>query len=161
MKAIHLLLLLLPLSYTAGAQTDSTVLKMIGLRAERFRMDPPDSSFTPMDNGYENDKGATVIYQLMPVAYSRLLSDIEKDGGSPTDSLVFRKPLVIGKLSGYLVKMVYKSPDSQFEDLYGLMFFYPYGEETMNISAIYPVSQDKTLFPKMERTFASLQRVEQ
>lgn len=161
MKAIHLLLLLVPFSFTAQAQTDSTLLKLLGLRAERFRMDPPDSSFTAMDNGYENERGATVVYQLMPVAYSRMLSDMEKDQNNATDSIVFRKPVTIGKLSGYLVKMFYKSPDSNFEDMFGLMFFYPYQEETMNINAIYPVSQDKALYPRMERTFASLRRVEQ
>lgn len=161
MKAIRLLLLLLPFSATAQQPTDSTVYKLLGLRSERFRMDPPDSTFTPMDNGYESESGATVIYQLLPVTFDRMLSDIEKDRGNTTDSFVFRKPVVIGKLSGHLVKMFYQSPDSNFENMYGLLFFYPYGKETMNISAIYPVSQDKALYPKLERTFASLRRVQE
>jgi hypothetical protein len=160
MKAIHLLLLLAPFSLTAQAQADPAALKKVLSPHERFRMDPPDSSFTDISNGYENEKGATVVYQVLPVAYSRMLSDMENDPGSATDSFVFRKPMVLDKRSGYLVKMLYKSPDSGFEDLYGLMFVCPYQGETIHITAVYPVSQDRVLYPKMLHTFATLRRVE-
>lgn len=161
MKAIHLLLLLLPFSLTVQAQSDSRSLqKLLGHHPDKFRMDPPDSSFTDISNGYENEGGATVVYQVFPAAYSKVLSDMKNDKGSPTDSFVFRKPMVLEKHSGYLVKMLYKSPDSNFEDMYGLMFLCPYREETINITAVYPVSQDRVLYPKMLRTFGTLHRVE-
>jgi hypothetical protein len=160
MKAIHLLLLLAPFSLTAQAQADTSPKKLLGSHAEKFHMDPPDSSFSDISNGYENEAGATVVYQVLPVAYSRMLSDMQNDPGSATDSFVFRKPMVLDKLSGYLVKMLYKSPDSGFEDLYGLMFVCSYQEETIHITAVYPVSQDRTLYPKMLHTFATLRHVE-
>lgn len=161
MKAIHLLLLLAPFSLSAQAQTDTTdIKKLLGAFAARFRMDPPDSSFTDINNGYMSEEGSTVVYQLLPVAYSRMLADLEKDKGNATDSIVFRKAMVLDKHAGHLVKMFYKSPESGFEDMYGLMFLCPYQTETINVTAVYPVSQDRTLYPKLLRTFGTLRRVE-
>lgn len=160
MKAFHLLLLLVPFSLTVQAQADTSLKKLLSLHAEKFRMEPPDSSFTEIDNGYVSEGGGTVVYQLLPVAYSRMLSDIEKDKGNATDSFVFRKPMVLDKHAGYLVKMLYKSPDTNFEDMYGLMFICPYQKETVNLTAVYPVSQDRVLYPKMLRTFGTLRRAE-
>jgi hypothetical protein len=143
------------------AQGDTTgIKKLLGLHTERFRMEPPDSSFTDISNGYANEAGATVIYQLLPVDYKSMLSDVEKDKGSATDSFIFRKPVVLDKYSGYLVKMLYKSPDSNFEDMYGLMFICPYQKETINLTAVYPVSQDRTLYPKLLHAFGTLRQVE-
>lgn len=158
MKTIQLLLLLFLFSLSAQAQTDSTLLKLLGMRSEKFRMAPPDSTFTPLDNGYENPSGATVVYQLLPVEYKRMLQDM--DQSSTTDSIVFHKPTVLDNHSGYLVKFFYKSPDASYEDMYGLLFFFPYKQETINLTAAYPVSQDGTLYPKLLRTFGSLRRVE-
>ena len=128
-----------------------------------FEFERPDSSFIKMSNvcGFENEAGARVTYQLFPAPFANVVKDFSKKKLTGADSVLIQKKASVNAVNGYLVKVLYRSPDAQHEDHIGIFFLFPYQTGTINMVAVYPRSLDPVVYANILKSFGTVREVRQ